>query len=316
MTRVLSLALASSLFVACAGEETSSLTDNPGGDTGTLPDPEPTPFEAFDDADLTDAASVQGLTAASSPNIFALMYLAGVSASSATDPKCPSVVEDKAAGVATYTGGCTSTGGVTYTGSVTITIDPKVKGTNGILEFDGFGIDNERDCSGGGTVVESNSYDGLFVLEPDGSFMVDASARVAESDFDLCTSVQRDVQIDYEGSAVGIGGKGTQTWSGSGTYAHSEHGKVEVQTFSEILEGACGSEADSGTTVMMSGGDQVTITYDGAVDCDPNGTVTWMLNGELQGELGGVACSNAGAGTAGGMLALAGMLLLRRRRED
>lgn len=317
MSRILGLALAASLFVACADGDTTGTTDDPNTDTDTTDtgvDPIPTPFEVFDDADLTNAAAVQALTAASSPQIFGTVYLAGITGTSSSDPKCPMLVEDKAAGTETYTGGCTSKGGVTYSGTLVVTTIPKTEG--GTLEFEEFGYATEEDCAGGGTVTQSQTFDGVLELDDMGAFVVDIAATVPDTDLDLCTSVPRDLQIDYAGAAVGIGGKDTQTWSGSGTYAVSDFGKVEAQTFSEILEGDCASEADSGTTLLRSGGDEVTITYDGAVDCDDNGTVTWSLNGTVQGELGGVACSNAGVGTTSGLLALAGLLLLRRRRED
>lgn len=316
MTRILGIALLTALLGACTddGGTTDGLTSNPtdgGEDTGNTP--VATPFESFDDADLTDAATVQALTAASSPNVFAVGYAAAVTASNSSDAKCPTVVENKATGTTVYTGGCTSTNGRTFAGVVTLV--ENLKGEGGTITFEDYSYSQDEDCTGGSTVAVTNAFDGELVLEDNGSFSVNLAGTLADADLDLCTAVDRDLAIDYDGSVVGIGGKSTQTWSGSGQYGLSGFGKVDAQTFSEILDGDCASEADSGTTVLNSGSDEVVITYDGAVDCDKVSTVTWSLNGTVQGELGGVSCSTGGLG-ASGVLALAGLLLVRRRRED
>lgn len=284
------------------------------GDTGTIvttPTPTPTtpqpttPFDAFADADLTNAAVVQGLSVASAAQLFGLHYTPVIDAISVDDPKCPVVTTST--NVTDVTGGCTDTDGVTWFGSAHAeVVDP----TNLFVDLVDFGRDVAVACTGGGSVVRSERLTGHFDL-PGKSY--DAFALATEGQFTTvdptaCTAVTRTFRAEYAGARE----SGYILFQGEGTYADDVFGRVSAQTVDEVLDGACDTEATSGTTTLTSGADVATIVYDGLTDCDLDSTVTWQLNGEDQGEIRGVACATGGPG--GGAMLLALLAATYRRR--
>ena len=77
----------------------------------------------------------------------------------------------------------------------------------------------------------------------------------------------------------------------------------------------CGTEPDSGSLTVASGGDTMVITYDGATDCTDPGEAPYTLNGADMGTLTVSSCATL-PGVRGLFLGLIGLLLAfgRRRR--
>lgn len=260
-------------------------------------------------ADLTDTEEVLLFSSASAPGVFisAALPLLTISADqlSGEEVTCPEIVVEGA--VTTYTGGCTAEDGVEWFG---VAVSDEATG----VTYEDFGYTRaSEDCSG---VMETLSFSGgIAVVESEGMTEFDIDVVIAIEGAEDDCSTQSEVQaIAYEGSQA-VSGEVT-TWNGSGQYGSLLHGVVEAATVDEVLHDAgCATEAESGTTTLSSGANEVVITYDGATDCAENSTVTWTLNGEEQGELEGVACSSRGGPMGGALLVLAGLVgALRRRR--
>lgn len=80
--------------------------------------------------------------------------------------------------------------------------------------------------------------------------------------------------------------EGPSEWSGVGTIATAEHGKVEILTFAKVHDrSVCRTEPVSGITKLRAGGHTALIRYDGAFDCDPDGRAEWSLDGVPMGEI-------------------------------
>ena len=116
------------------------------------------------------------------------------------------------------------------------------------------------------------------------------------------------------------GYRDTEGWHALGTLAAEGRGSVRMRARGIELGKACPHEPLRGTVGLWSGEHQVRIDYDGATDCDPEGTARWSLDGVAQGELEGIA-GNMGceASEDGGEVPVSGAMLLllgiRRRRR-
>lgn len=304
-------ALLAAMAVACGKDETTpdDTTDTTTDTTDTTPTvPVTTPFDDFADADLTDVNAVKSLTFGSAPQIWYSHFVWALGAT-VTDVDCPVVSTTPTS--TTYTGGCTDSIGVEWGGSYTYGV-----GTDGDIEitWDNFSLRQPQPCDGGGTVDNVSAFDGTFgggYYTED--FEVSTTGTATVVDTAACTAATRNFKIEYTGTQVEIDAYNDR-FDGSGTYADDVGGKAEVQTIGEILGDACGSEAVSGVTLLTTPTDQVSIIYDGAIDCDATPTVNWQLNGVPQGEIEGVACSSTGSAGLG-LFALAPLAALIRRRR-
>lgn len=111
-------------------------------------------------------------------------------------------------------------------------------------------------------------------------------------------------------------------WQAEGRLAAEGHGRVRMRATDVVLGDECSHEPLRGTTELWAGDEHVVITYDGATDCDSDGTARWSRNGVDQGELSGIDGSlscDADEQQGGGAVPMSGAMLLmlglRRRRE-
>lgn len=105
-------------------------------------------------------------------------------------------------------------------------------------------------------------------------------------------------------------------WSGFGTIASTEHGKIEVLTFEKVYDPSiCPNEPISGITQLRANGHTLVITYDGELDCDDPGHARWTLDGEPMGELRVIdlACSMTDDPRGWPLLVLIPLVAARRR---
>ena len=290
--------------VACNGDDT---------DTDTETDTDVDPFDAFADADLTDAEVVTSLVQnASAPNMYTLSVLFGAALEQG-DGVCP--MRSETDGVITYTGDCTDGDGDVWVGSAKVT---RTGENSGRIEYFGLGRTGPQDCGEGGSATATQLFTGSVVIEESGAFTAEMEGEGTDVDDETCAVSDFEFRLEYEGLQNEVS-QSVTAWSGSGRFADSRRGKVSATTTDEIVDDqGCDHEAESGTTTMEAGGHTAVITYDGAVDCDPESTVTWTLDGNAMGELVGVQCGPAVV--AGAIpVGLAGLVVLglrRRRRED
>jgi MYXO-CTERM domain-containing protein len=275
-------------------------------------------------ATLTDdAATAKKWAAASAPQLFMLAFTPLFAADATIqigEETCPTKIVN--GNTTTYTGGCMTSDGDPWTGTATQTGAPM-----GMVEYVDFGGTGTETCN----EIEYPStfkYNGTIVpsaTDP-GSLAIELTAEVTGPDeANDCAPLTGTFQIDYtvtyrQGThdADSDGNPDDTYWSGSGKFGNSIDGAVDAMTTDEKLEEElCDSEALEGTTVVSSGGHAITLTYDGATDCDAESTVHWAYDGTDRGELTGVSCSTGGSpGGALVLLATAFVVARRRRRPQ
>ena len=214
---------------------------------------------------------------------------------------CPSVRRDGAYTV--VEGGCVDAKGNEHLGRARIT------------HTDGQARARLRDygkVEGG----KKTTLTGIVVLDTD---------TPAEFDIDLRIDAHPDLDDMAPGSTWlaihATGRKQAGAWSMQGELATESMGRVRARATDIVLdEDQCGSEPLSGQLELWSGEHHVQIGYDGATDCDSDGTAAWWRDGVAQGELSGIHgtldCSvdprGGRPGLGVGVLALI-LLGLRRR---
>lgn len=271
-------------------------------------------------AAIGDTAGLLAFASGSAPNMFALGALPYGAVEFSQDTACPERVVD--GNTTTLTGGgCTDTSGNTYDG---VMIVRESGAQAGSIEYQGFSIANATSCGGTGysTVFE---YDGSFSGGAPGTFAVDVLIAIDGIDEDTCAPAVGVTAAEYQGSVADNGD--ADTYAGHGRLGFdftsgnvSYEGVADVSTAAEVTDdNVCSTEALSGTTTIEADGHTSVITYDGATDCDPDGTVTWTYDGADQGEIFGVSCRVHPAGTGRGallgslVLGALGILVVRRR---
>lgn len=227
---------------------------------------------------------------------------------------CPELITEGSK--KTYRGGCTDASGKTWFGTAVSESFNQETSSVGLIRYEGFGYESTKTCGGQPTTSS---------LKVDGEIKGEGTQNTSKPTFDInfrmelggvdddCTLKNNTVLIDYEG-AFEPAGNG-QKWSGKGKIGSPTIGKVELSTVDQVLDTeTCLSESLSGSTTLKAGKSTVVVTYDGATDCDDDSTAHWSLNGQDQGELGGIGCSaGGGMGLAWGALAALLILLPRRR---
>jgi hypothetical protein len=236
---------------------------------------------------------------------------------------CPKVTETGSS--KTYVGGCTSPQGKAWFGTATSAGSMFTGG--GTITYDGFGYTDLEECKRAMKPTKA-TYDGRVTMGgASGSFTFGVNLKLEASgpNEDTCANEEETVAIDYAGSST----EGTEdtdmddnpdadTWNGSGRMGSTLRGVADVRTTDEVVnDTVCKNEAASGTTTILASGNTVLITYDGATDCQQEGTVKWSYNGAVQGTLEGIHCAVGQRGEVGITLLVAFALLVlcvRRRR--
>ncbi|TNE87918.1 MAG: hypothetical protein EP330_16635 [Deltaproteobacteria bacterium] len=194
-------------------------------------------------------------------------------------------------------------------------------------------VDGELHVDGWCTTADGTGWHGTAVIEGydpetgDGAYhFVDFGSEVrltGTARFETVDGVQNywvDMLREDRGERVGIvyqGARweedGVQVRDGAGSVAVEGEGTVHAQTIGQRRDEArCQYESLAGQTRMLADGREVVVTYDGEVDCDPEHTAHWRLDGVEMGEIGGVSCATMGPGA--GLWALLPLLVVRRRR--
>lgn len=290
-----------------------------GGGSGFLAGLDPAPL------DTSDPEMIEAVAHMSAPNIFAQATVPMFAASLATDPElggdpsCPTKT-DNGDGTVTWQGGCTAADGKMWFGTATGPADPMgAPPSSGEIVLDGFGWEGASECTTTPGATERIVYEGATTFSRSGGsgLSFDVTLEITGDGIDDdCDEIAARVGIDYTGSTEM--GDTAATWNGSGVIGFEHWGRYEIRTENEVVDDSvCESEAASGTTTVEAASDVVTITYDGATDCEDTSTVQWSLNGEPQGELQGVRCSVGRSGSAPAWLAALGIVaLLRLRRRS
>ncbi len=271
-------------------------------------------LEGFDPADLSraDPAAWSGVSAP-------WMYAEGAWYAPSLvelEPGCPEV--ETKDGVTTMRGGCVDANGTEWFGEVEQDGDR--------VTYRGFGSAEASDCEHPG----GSEWDGTFEGAADlGNGVHAFRAVVRLTEFGElgpeCEPADGVAAFVYEGTVEiagedldGDGVGDVTTWSGAGEYGNTEVGRAKVETVDEVVDKAlCASEAASGATTVTSGSHALALTYDGATDCEGEGTARWALDGVDQGEVTGVYCSTGPGGRASiaGLVVAAGLALRRRQRR-
>lgn len=214
------------------------------------------------------------------------------------DPECPVIAADGS--TVTVTGGCTANDARMWFGSATIVHS----GTDDRdVTIDGFG----------------NAEDPGLLATLSGSASIRALADGRhEFDLDLVNDAPFEgvMNIAYLGDVEG-GYTGATVWNGTGAI-NLGGDTVSASTVDEVWDrNACGGAPASGETTLTSGAHVVTITYDGAIDCDEAQNAAWSLDGVDRGAIDGISCAVSARGAPPSLaffaLALAAATLLRRR---
>ncbi|MEX1365367.1 MAG: hypothetical protein AB1Z98_19730 [Nannocystaceae bacterium] len=109
------------------------------------------------------------------------------------------------------------------------------------------------------------------------------------------------------------------TWHGTARLVVDGRGRADASATGIEISEACEHEPARGTMELRTEGHTARIEYDGATDCDPEGTGRWWLDGVEQGELSGIDSGmRCDADDDGGSVPASGAMLLligvRRRR--
>jgi MYXO-CTERM domain-containing protein len=328
MGRMHRLCWLSVLLFACG----DSATGTPKPDAGVEvdadadaapPDAPDMPFVTYPAATLTDdAATAKKWASGSAPQLYMLAYTPTLVAEAELQiggETCPA--KTVSGTTTTYTGGCTTMEGTPWTGTATATTG--ATGQVVYTDFGGTGTDTCNDVEYPSTF----KYNGTITPSATeaGTLTIKIIAEITGPDEEnSCQPHTGTLAIDYtltlrKGThdADGDGTIDDTFWNGSGRYGNSVSGAVDVMTTEEKLEQElCEDEALAGDTKISSGGHMITITYDGATDCDVESTVHWAYDGTDRGEIAGVSC--AAGGSPGGALVLVvvvGAVTRRRRRR-
>jgi hypothetical protein len=251
------------------------------GCAGSGDDPGPQP------ADLSDPATVVRLVnLGSTPNLFAR------SIEAFPDPTdtCLDVsggFDEDALGTLAVTGGCTDANGRRWEGEAEATRNADGSAT---YTYASLSWSQELGCASGGVGRVTSTTNGELELRANGDLTARMTFEWIDESGDGCTPSDPGHSLFYEGHVDGDPFEGgATTWTGAGWVRANPLDRVEVATDAERLNPEnCSSEALSGTTSLRDAGVRAVVTYDGATDCDPNGTVTWTLDGADQGTLTGV----------------------------
>lgn len=260
----------------------------------------------LNDAPLDTPDDVRRWASGSAPNVyFSAVFFTSLSDDLADGgPRtCPR--QSVEGGTRRIEGGCTDEDGERWFGTLEVVDSRDAGGSSGYTSRD-YGHEGPKRCLDGGTVMTRISYSGQFSLtgdEGNRTFSVDLVVKGTGYNEAACITATIDSATSYSGSVR------DDTWSGSGQIGYASVGKAQVETKDEVIaNGACGSEAVSGTTTVKSGQRTAVITYDAQSPCN---TATWSLDGVDRGALSGVTCAAAPVG----LLPLVALLLLARRRR-
>jgi MYXO-CTERM domain-containing protein len=212
------------------------------------------------------------------------------------DPACP--VTDDDGTTVTIHGGCTNTKGVTWTGTVTLVRE----GGAHHVSFDHYGNDAFL-----GMVKTSGRFD----VTP-----IDGGAHMFDVDIRRTGGIE--TTIRYTGTISGTY-EGRTVWNGAGRITRDgitiNSGTIDAVTVDQVWDNAvCSGQGLSGTSKLTSDAHEVVITYDGAIDCDPDEAARWTRDGEDMGTIKGITCAAGGAPSGLGMIIFAVLWTLRRRR--
>jgi hypothetical protein len=278
---------------------------------GTLNGLQPAPIDTAD--------HVKPFVSASAGAMYGLSILEsaipGLQIGTNPPPSCPVITQS--GDTMTVRGDCTDANGKQWFGTVTR------QGGDGATEtsttFNGWGSDGAVSCMGMMGQSHSRTNGTIRASGASGSntvtFDLDLTIESSGLDETSCMMVDSTIAMQYHGTAATNGS--ATTYNGSGRLGFSSVGVVDASTTDEVIDGTVchdpasmgnsPSEPLSGTTTLRSGSNTAVITYDGATNCDPAGTVTWTYNGTSQGELAGVRCNVSRRVGQRGTIAFAGL---------
>lgn len=260
---------------------------------------------AFGPAPLDNDDAIWVWTDSSAPNVLLTAYAAGRYLQSPSGCPFVSVRGD----VLTIEGGC-STGSTTYAGTISGHLTPRALwlGYAGFpaiptpladVTYQRWTVTEEGSCGGGFSgrpYTTSRTLEGTvtFADTSNGGVNFDVDLRMAIHRFGTYYCIQgiETLGLCYHGTVMETdsdydGYPDKADWNGTGSSGSSRFGGVvDVSTSSELIDrNVCSSEAASGSTTISAGATTVEFRYDGATDCSPSSTVTWLRNGVVQGEL-------------------------------
>lgn len=279
---------------------------NGGGSAGSrmLGDLDPV---AVDTSSLAAAFSI-----ASAPHIYSLVAFPMGIATSSTDG-CPILeVTDFSTSVH---GPCTDSSGTAWDGELRMSGFSEV-----LVEMDAFQFSGSTTCG-------SFSLPGSAIFDGEARLTQTVAGIRFEADLTLdprgtgasCGRLDDVIAVDYAGESVNgpdadaDGEADFSVWNGTGRVGLLGAGRVRATTEDERLDGVavgggpgaalgegptptpqpCYAEAASGRT-LLEGDDRVAeLRYDGAENCDPAGSVQYLLDDVYVSGIRGVACSAA-----------------------
>jgi hypothetical protein len=282
---------------ACSGslvgaKDATTSQDKPGPEA-FVPVTAVPALDAMPPADLRgpDAAeAVARLSASSFDGIRDLIFL------SLALPECPADTDDVAALLANHTE-------PRWTGNARF----RCGENSWSLTAEHLVVTTQGECSGR-TVLQQLALDGRVVgwgAGADRHFAVDLLVRGHS-----CESIASLAAI-YEGHVVDRGSG--RELNGQGQVGFHGWGKLDVRTENQLADcSRCNTEPLSGTTEARSGGDVLTLRYDGATSCTDPGQASFSLNGEPAGTVDPPAacCSMSSTRIKGRQVGALGILLV------
>ena len=212
------------------------------------------------------------------------------------DPNCP--VVDRSGNTTTVTGGCTDKSGNSFSGTIVLTTTTGATASSARIRYEQFELSSTTTCKAQPKTTSSR-WNGSFTQNANltgngGTAFYDVDLRLDAVTFDPDTCADRSPVEGWQYHGTVTENGSVDAFDGSGRVGTSEVGVASASTTGEILDtSACSSEAASGSTTLQAGGHMAVITYDGATDCSPDGTVTWTYDGADRGTLTGIQCEVA-----------------------
>jgi len=178
-------------------------------------------------------------------------------------------------------------------GSVTITFndckdDADAPAINGEFKLSGSGTDTSAKISASADLTQGEGFfKGTATIDLTSDNSGNTTVK-AEIDFSGADWQEPDnIGYLYLNGTVVLTSTGIMTINGIAQFGTTKDGKVDVKANDIIFDAnTCASEPVSGTLIISSGDQTVTITFDGAATCDGKAKCTGAISGTLDLETG------------------------------